>query len=52
MAPMLARVVSEFGVPVMSSGGFDSVSAKYRLATGLADYGKSEILVVSQFEFS
>ncbi len=32
MAPQLARVAHEFGVPVLSSSGFDSVTAKYDLA--------------------
>ncbi|MDU9005758.1 hypothetical protein [Sedimentitalea todarodis] len=44
MAPMLARSVDEYGVSVISSGGFDSLSAKYQFAMELAEYGKTEIL--------
>lgn len=36
MAPMLARVVNPFGVPVLTSGGFDSLTAKHELAQELA----------------
>lgn len=37
MAPMLAKAAHDFGVPVLSSGGFDSLTAKYNLARELAD---------------
>lgn len=36
MAPMLARVANRYGVPVLTSGGFDSVTAKHDLAHELA----------------
>jgi hypothetical protein len=36
MAPMLARVADEYGVPVLTSGGFDSVTAKHDLAQEIA----------------
>lgn len=36
MAPMLARVANPFGVPVLTSGGFDSLTAKHDLANELA----------------
>jgi len=36
MAPMLARVANPYGVPVLTSGGFDSLTAKYDLARELA----------------
>jgi len=36
MAPMLARVANPFGVPVLTSGGFDSLTAKHDLARELA----------------
>lgn len=38
MAPMLSRVADEHGVPVLSSGGFDSLTAKYDLACELAQH--------------
>lgn len=36
MAPMLARAANAYGVPVLSSGGFDSLTAKHDLARELA----------------
>lgn len=36
MAPMLARVANPYGVPVLTSGGFDSLTAKHDLAQELA----------------
>lgn len=36
MAPMLARVAGRYGVPVLTSGGFDSVTAKHDLAQEMA----------------
>lgn len=50
MAQMLARAVDEYGVPVMSSGGFDSLTAKYNLARELAEYGKTEILHIGDLD--
>ncbi|OYW52883.1 MAG: hypothetical protein B7Y80_19350 [Hyphomicrobium sp. 32-62-53] len=37
MAPMLYRTANHFAVPVLSSGGFDSLTAKHDLARELAD---------------
>lgn len=50
MAPMLARAVDDLGVPVMSSGGFDSLTAKHSLAQELVEYGKAEILHVGDHD--
>lgn len=36
MAPMLARVANPYGIPVLTSGGFDSLTAKHDLAHELA----------------
>ena len=38
MVPQLESVAAGFGVPVISGGGFDSVTAKYNLAEDLAAY--------------
>lgn len=38
MAPMLARVAGCYGVPVLTSGGFDSVTAKHDLAQEMAHW--------------
>jgi heme-degrading monooxygenase HmoA len=43
MAPMLARVASSFGVPVLSSGGFDSLTAKHTLAEELSTILRSGV---------
>lgn len=37
MAPMLARAAGPYGVPVLSSGGFDSLTAKHDLARELTE---------------
>ena len=37
MVPQLARVVNPFGVPVISSGGFESVTEKYNFAVQVAE---------------
>lgn len=37
MAPMLARTALPYGVPVLTSGGFDSLTAKHDLARELSD---------------
>lgn len=37
MAPMQARVANPYGVPVLTSGGFDSLTAKHDLAHELAE---------------
>ena len=48
MAPMLARVAASYGVPVLTSGGFDSVTAKHDLAReisgALGDGEAAEVL--------
>lgn len=36
MAPMLARTANPYGAPVLTSGGFDSLTAKHDLAQELA----------------
>jgi hypothetical protein len=39
MVPQLQRVTNEFSVPVFSSGGFDSVTAKHSVARAISDQG-------------
>jgi len=36
MAPMLASVAQDYSVPVLSNGGFDSLTVKYDLAREIA----------------
>lgn len=45
MAPMLARAAAPFGVPVLTSGGFDSLTAKYRLAEEVAKWMRGGVEV-------
>ena len=44
MLPQLARVVNEFGVEVVSSGGFNSLTAKHDLASLIAAEDKPVIV--------
>ncbi len=52
MAPMLARAADPYGVPVLSSGGFDSLTAKHALARELAtcDAPAAEVLHVGDLD--
>lgn len=50
MAPMLARVALARGVPVLSSGGFDSLTAKHDLACELAAEVPAEVLHVGDHD--
>lgn len=44
MAPQLRNAAAEWHVPVLSSGGFDSVTSKHRMAKRLAVGGPAQIL--------
>jgi len=45
MAPQLARIARPFGITVMSSGGFDSLTEKYAFAAELARHDRpTEVL--------
>jgi superfamily II DNA or RNA helicase len=51
MVPQLARVAEPYGVPVISSGGFESVTDKHRLAVDLADDGRpTEVLHIGDHD--
>jgi hypothetical protein len=51
MAPQLHRVIDPFGIPVMSGGGFDSVTDKHRFASGLASLGRpTEVLHIGDHD--
>jgi hypothetical protein len=51
MAPQLHRVTDPFGIPVMSGGGFDSVTDKHRFAAGLASLRRpTEVLHVGDHD--
>jgi hypothetical protein len=44
MVPQIERVADPFGIPVHSSGGFDSLTAKHDLANTLGRYPSVEVL--------
>jgi len=50
MAPMLARQAGPYGVPVLSSGGFDSLTAKHDLAHELAGVRRAEVLHIGDHD--
>lgn len=50
MVPQLDRVASEFSIPVLSSGGFDSVTAKYQAAREIVSLGRTTILHIGDLD--
>ena len=51
MAPMVAALTAPYSIPVIASGGFDSTTAKYRLAVTLGEYdGLTEILHIGDHD--
>jgi hypothetical protein len=51
MVPQLRRVANPFGVTVMSGGGFDSLTDKYKFAAELADHDRStEVLHIGDHD--
>jgi hypothetical protein len=51
MVPQLARVAHEYGVPVLSSGGCDSVTEKYAFAAEIAHDGRpTEVLHIGDHD--
>src|SRR5690606_30299136 len=45
MLPQLARAAEPYSVPVYSSGGFDSLTAKKRLADRICRIGKPTVIL-------
>lgn len=53
MAPILQGVAEKYGITVFSSGGFDSVTAKYQVAKNLVDDGRpTEIFHIGDHDAS
>lgn len=53
MAPQLARVVDPYGIMVMSSGGFDSLTEKHNFAAELARHDRpTEVLDIGDHDAS
>jgi hypothetical protein len=51
MAPQLARVARPYGVPVMSSSGFDSLTEKHNFAAELASHDRpTEVLHIGDHD--
>lgn len=50
MVPMLERVAESYSVPVFSSGGFDSVSAKHAVAREFLDMGSVHVLHIGDHD--
>jgi hypothetical protein len=51
MAPQLERVTQEYCIPVLSGGGFDSVTDKHKFAAELADHGRpTEVLHIGDHD--
>jgi hypothetical protein len=50
MVPQLVRVAGDYSVPVFSSGGFDSVTAKHEVAVELAGLGDTTVLHVGDHD--
>jgi len=50
MVPQLERVAHPFGVPVISSGGFDSLTAKHDMACRYAEQGDTLVLHIGDYD--
>lgn len=50
MLPQVERVAHHYGIPVHSSGGFDSLTAKYDLAERLGQWPHVEVLHIGDFD--
>jgi len=53
MAPQLGRVAKPYGVPVISSGGFESTTERYNFARELADHDRpTDVLDIGDHDAS
>jgi hypothetical protein len=53
MRPQIETGADDYGVPVISSGGFDSLTAKYALARALGTYDcETEVLQIGDYDAS
>jgi len=50
MVPQVERIAAEFGIPVHSSGGFDSLTAKHDLACMLSGWSDAEVLHIGDHD--
>lgn len=50
MVPQLEMVAGDFGIPVLSSGGFDSITSKHAMAQEFACHDSVEVLHLGDFD--
>jgi hypothetical protein len=50
MVPQLVNAAQDFGVPVLSSGGFDSLTTKHDMAKAISEYTSVEILHIGDHD--
>ena len=51
MVPQLGRVAEPYGIPVMSSGGFDSTTDRHAFAAQLAEHDRpTEVLHIGDHD--
>lgn len=50
MLPQVERIAGPYGIPVQSSGGFDSLTAKYGLADFLSEWPAAEVLHIGDHD--
>jgi hypothetical protein len=50
MVPQLASAAQDYGVPFLSSGGFDSLTTKHAMAKKISGYGNVEILHIGDHD--
>ena len=50
MVPQLERVASEYGISVLSSGGFDSVTSKHSVARRISDWECVHVLHIGDHD--
>jgi hypothetical protein len=50
MLPQVERIAAPYGIPVQSSGGFDSLTAKHALAEFLGEWAAAEVLHIGDHD--
>jgi hypothetical protein len=50
MVPQLEMVAGDYGIPVLSSGGFDSITSKHAMAREFSKYDSVEVLHLGDFD--
>jgi hypothetical protein len=50
MVPLVEEIATPYGIAVLSSGGFDSTTAKYDLAQTLSEFPAAEVLHIGDHD--